>query len=102
TQRELDPESDLGLQIRRSFGSIKAWREDFTAVSSMRGIGWAVLAWDPEGQNLFNIWVNEHDVGHLVYSVSLLVKDVFEHAYLTDYGTERKAYVDAFMKVIDW
>lgn len=102
TPGELDPDSDLGAQILRSFGSIESWKRDFTAVSSMRGIGWAVLAWDPEGQNLFNIWINEHDVGHLVYSVSLLVNDVFEHAYLTDYGTERKAYVDAFMKVIDW
>lgn len=99
---ELDPESDLAVQIVRSFGSMEAWRKDFVAVSKMRGIGWAVLAWDPEGQNLFNIWVNEHEVGHLVYSVSLLVNDVFEHAYLADYGSERANYVEAFMKVIDW
>jgi Fe-Mn family superoxide dismutase len=99
---ELDPESDLAVQIVRSFGSMEAWRKDFVAVSNMRGIGWAVLAWDPEGQNLFNIWVNEHEVGHLVYSVSLLVNDVFEHAYLADYGSERGNYVEAFMKVIDW
>jgi len=99
---ELDPDSDLAGQIVRSFGSMEAWRKDFIAVSSMRGIGWAVLAWDPEGQGLFNIWVNEHDVGHLVYSISLLVNDVFEHAYIADYGTDRKIYVEAFMKVIDW
>ena len=99
---ELDPDSDLAGRFVRSFGSMEAWRKDFIAVSSIRGIGWAVLAWDPEGHNLFNIWVNEHDVGHLVYSVSLLVNDVFEHAYIADYGTDRKIYVEAFMKVIDW
>ena len=68
----------------------------------MRGIGWAVLAWDFEGKNLFNVWINEHDTGHLYYSVPLLVNDVFEHAYLMDYGIERKDYIDVFMKVIDW
>lgn len=99
---ELDPDSDLGAQITASFGSIEAWRKDFKAVSGMRGIGWAVLAWDPEGQKLFNIWINEHDVGHLIYCVSLLVNDVFEHAYLADYGSERKDYIEAFLRVIDW
>jgi Fe-Mn family superoxide dismutase len=99
---ELDPDSDLAEQIVRSFGSLEAWKKDFAAVSSMRGIGWAVLAWDPEGSNLFNIWINEHDTGHLFYCVSLLVSDVFEHAYIADYGTNRKDYLEAFMKVIDW
>jgi len=98
----LDVRSDLGKQITESFGSIAAWEKDFKAVSSLRGIGWAVLAWDPEGKNLFNIWINEHETGHLFYSVNLLVNDVFEHAYLADYGTDRKDYVEAFMKVIDW
>lgn len=99
---ELDPDSDLGAQITSSFGSMEAWKKDFKAVSSMRGIGWAVLAWDPEGQKLFNVWINEHDVGHLFYCISLLVNDVFEHAYIADYGSERKDYIEAFMKVIDW
>jgi Fe-Mn family superoxide dismutase len=98
----LDPSSDLARQMITSFGSLEGWEKDFRAVSTMRGIGWAVLAWDPEGKNLFNIWINEHDMGHLYYSVPLLVNDVFEHAYLMDYGIERKDYVDAFMKVIDW
>jgi superoxide dismutase, Fe-Mn family len=98
----LDPKSDLARQIVASFGSREAWEKDFRKVSSMRGIGWAVLAWDPEGKSLFNIWINEHDVGHLFYSVSLLVNDVFEHAYLTDYGTDRKDYIEAFLKVVDW
>ena len=98
----LDPRSDLGKKIVASFGSMEDWEKDFKAVSKMRGIGWAVLAWDPEGKSLFNIWINEHDMGHLFYSVSLLVNDVFEHAYIADYGTDRNDYVEAFMRVIDW
>ena len=89
---ELDAETDLARQMNASFGSMEAWKKEFVAVSGMRGIGWAVLVWDPEGKRLFNIWINEHDKGHLFYSVPLLVNDVFEHAYLADYGIERKDY----------
>jgi len=32
----------------------------------------------------------------------LLVMDVFEHAYMTDYGIKRADYIEAFMKIIDW
>jgi Fe-Mn family superoxide dismutase len=28
--------------------------------------------------------------------------DVFEHAYMPDYGIKRAAYIDAFFKNIDW
>ncbi len=97
-----DPKSLLAAQILKSFGSFAAWEKDFRAVSAMRGIGWAVLAWDPEGKNLFNLWVNEHDVGILYYSVALLVNDVFEHAYAADYGSDRKGYIEAFMNAVNW
>ncbi len=98
----LDFNSDLAKKIIKDFGSLEAWEKDFKAVSGMRGIGWAVLAWDPEGNRLFNVWIDEHATGHLFYSVSLLVNDVFEHAYMADYSADRKAYIEAFTKVIDW
>lgn len=28
--------------------------------------------------------------------------DLFEHAYLTDYGTKRADYIDAFLAAADW
>ncbi|HTA76663.1 MAG TPA: Fe-Mn family superoxide dismutase [bacterium] len=99
---ELDLNSDLAKQILLDFDSLEAWEKDFKAVSVMRGVGWAILAWDPEGGKLFNLWINEHDTGHLLYGVALLVNDVFEHSYMADYGTDRKDYLEAFMKVIDW
>jgi Fe-Mn family superoxide dismutase len=49
---ELDPGSDLGQKIIADFGSLEAWERDFRAISLMRGVGWAVLAWDREGRSL--------------------------------------------------
>ncbi len=75
---------------------------EFKAVGALRGIGWTVIAYDPEAKRPFVTWVNEHDVGHLVGSIPLLVMDVFEHAFMLDYGLKRADYIEAFMKAIDW
>lgn len=85
-----------------SFGSFDEWQKDFRATGAMRGIGWVVAAYDPEAKRLFNVWVNEHDVGHLVGTEPLLVMDVFEHAFMLDYGLKRAEYIDVFWKAIDW
>lgn len=98
----LDQESGLGKKIVQQFGSIENWEKNFRAVGGMRGIGWAVLYFDQNSGNVYNMWINEHDGGHLAGAVPILVMDVFEHAYMTDYEIKRAAYVDAFMKNICW
>ena len=32
----------------------------------------------------------------------MLVLDVYEHAYMIDYGVKRPAYLDAFFKNLKW
>jgi len=84
------------------FGSYDNWLKDFKATGTMRGIGWTILYRDNETNKLFNVWVNEHDLGHLVGASPLLVLDVFEHAYTLDYGLKRADYIEAFVNAIDW
>ena len=78
------------------------WEKDFRAMGAIRGIGWIVLYHDKTAGRLFNVWVNEHDVGHLAGATPLLVMDVFEHAFMLDYGLNRAGYIDAFMNAINW
>lgn len=85
-----------------SYGSRENWEKNFIATGAMRGIGWVVLTHDVESGKLYNVWVNEHDMGHLVGTTPLLVMDVFEHAFVLDYGLKRADYITAFMKAIDW
>lgn len=97
-----DAKSALGKKIVAEFGSYENWEKDFKASGTMRGIGWVVLYTDPVSGRLLNVWVNEHDVGHLAGAVPLLVLDVFEHAFMIDYGLKRADYIEAFFKAIEW
>jgi Fe-Mn family superoxide dismutase len=98
----LNPNSPLAKKIATDCGSYAAWEKDFKAVGSMRGIGWAVLYQDSTSGRLLNFWINEHDVGHPAGCSPLLIMDVFEHAYMPDYGTKRPDYIAAFFKNINW
>jgi superoxide dismutase, Fe-Mn family len=89
-------------KMKEEWGSPEIWKKDFIGMAAMRGIGWIVMYYDKLGDRLFNVWINEHDTGHLSGAVPLLVLDVFEHAYMLDYGTKRADYIDAFCKMIDW
>lgn len=96
------PSGNILEKIKEQFQTYENWEKEFKAVGAMRGIGWAILYFDPQNKNLFNVWVGEHDVGHLAGSIPLLVMDVFEHAFFTDYGIKRADYIEAFFRVIDW
>jgi superoxide dismutase, Fe-Mn family len=95
-------DSDIYQLIAENFGSIESWKADFIATGLMRGIGWVILYRDPVAGRLFNVWINEHDTGHLAGGTPLLVMDVWEHAYMLDYGLDRRAYIEAFFENIDW
>ena len=99
---ELDKKSALTKKITDDFGSLEVWEKDFRATGALRGIGWAILAQDTETGRLFNVWVNEHDGGHLAGASIILVMDVFEHAFALDYGVKRADYINAFWNAIDW
>jgi len=98
----IDKNSELFKKIEKEWGSYEMWEKDFKAMAGMRGIGWVILYYDKEADRLFNVWINEHDAGHFAGCQPLLVMDVFEHAYMTDYGIKRADYIEAFMKIIDW
>lgn len=92
----------LAKKIIADFGSIEQWTIDFKSTGTMRGIGWVVLSHDKVSDKLFNVWINEHDVGHLAGATPLLVLDVFEHAYMLDYGLKKADYIATFMNAVDW
>ncbi len=98
----LQKESKLYKKISDDFGSYETWEKELRAVGAMRGIGWAILYQDHLTGQLFNFWINEHDTGHPAGCTPIIVLDVFEHAFMIDYGLKRGDYIEAFFKNINW
>lgn len=96
------PASKLVSRLVDTFGSFEAWQKDFRATGALRGVGWVVLFADLQTGRLFNSWINLHESGHLSGCQPVLVMDVWEHAYMVDYGLKRADYINAFFKNINW
>lgn len=99
---ELDEKSTFYRKLRQEFGSYQSWEKSFRAVASMRGVGWAVAIYDARAGIVMNTWISEHHIGHVAGTAPLLVLDLWEHAMLLDYGSDRQKYIDAFFNVIHW
>ena len=98
-----DPSSEFKQALEKSIGSFDDWKQIFTAVGEMRGVGWAILYQDPVTEQLSNHWVALHQIGVPSGFKPILVMDVWEHAFLLDYKpSERAKYIDAFFANIDW
>ena len=99
---EFKNNSELYKKIVEEWSSFAMWEKDFKSMGAMRGLGWVILYYDRQAGRLFNVWINEHDTGHFSGAAPLLVMDVFEHAYMLDYGLKRADYIEAFFKIINW
>jgi Fe-Mn family superoxide dismutase len=85
--------------LSKQYGSYEGWEAEFKAVSMMRGIGWAILSYDPTGKKFFNHFVADHELGQLNGTTTVLALDMWEHAYMVDYTpAEKKQCVEAFFK----
>lgn len=96
-----DPTGAIRTLIERDFGSVATWRADLKA-TGMGGRGWAWTAYDWDEQRLFNYIGDAQNTFPVWNATPLVALDVYEHAYFLDYGTDRGAYIDAFLDNLDW
>ncbi len=99
---KVNKEGSLYQALVAEWGSYEKWVQNFKTMGMMRGVGWVILYEDPVTSSLYNVWVEDHEMGHLAGATPLLVMDVWEHAYLTEYGLNRTGYIKAFFENIDW
>jgi Fe-Mn family superoxide dismutase len=98
-----EPPVELARALERDFGSVKAWRAEFTAMAKALagGSGWAILAWSERLGRLVNHWAADHAHG-LPGAAPILAIDMYEHAYHLDFGAKAAAYVDQVMANLNW
>ncbi len=87
--------------IEKEWGSFENFKNMFTA-SAMAARGWAILCWDFSDMKLHIYTADAQNQGGVWNCAVLLNADVYEHAYFIDHGSDRKAYLEAFFKNINW
>ncbi|HEX2651443.1 MAG TPA: Fe-Mn family superoxide dismutase [Burkholderiales bacterium] len=97
------PAKDMSEALARDFGSMDRWRAEFRAMGYALGggSGWVLLTWVPRDARLINQYASEHSQA-IASGVPILALDMYEHAYHMDFGANAKAYVDTFMRNLDW
>ena len=101
--KSLPADSKLKKEIEKSGITFESWLENFKALAMTRGVGWAMLYFDKETDNLLTQWVDEQHIGHLVSASPILALDMWEHSYYLDYiPAEKKKYIEAFFANLNW
>ncbi len=99
----LDLNSELAKKIIEVWGSVDLWRVEFEKIAMTRGIGWAILSYDPEAGILQNGWVDEQHLGHLNSTQYIIGIDMWEHSYVADYQPSgKKQYISDFLDQVSW
>jgi superoxide dismutase, Fe-Mn family len=98
-----NPTRTMAEVLERDFGSVKRWRDEFVAMgyALAGGSGWVVLTWLPRDARLINQYAAEHTQA-VSGGIPILALDMYEHAYHMDFGANARAYVDTFMRNINW
>jgi superoxide dismutase, Fe-Mn family len=89
--------------LTRDFGSVDRWKAEFAAMGRALGggSGWVLLTYVPREGRLVNQYASDHSQS-LASGIPILALDMYEHAYHIDFGANVTAYVDTFLRNIDW
>jgi superoxide dismutase, Fe-Mn family len=97
-----EPSGDLAEAINSAFGSVQAFRDEFTeAAKTQFGSGWAWLGHDGSGLKVMKTLNADNPMNHEVKA--LLTLDVWEHAYYIDFRNARPGFIDNFFdQLVNW
>lgn len=98
-----DPTGDLADAVVRDFGSLDAFRKEFSdAAAGHFGSGWAWLVSDAAGK-LSITSTHDADLPLAHGAIAILTIDVWEHAYYLDYQNKRPDYIATYLdKLVNW
>ena len=99
----LPENSEFRKAVVAQCGSFEAWMKAFTTLALTRGIGWAMLYYDPATKMPIGAWVDEQHLGQLNSLPLILGLDMWEHSYIIDYSpADKKKYITAFFENLNW
>ncbi len=97
-----EPSANMKNLITRSFGSEKEFRDELVDMGTgHNGSGWIWVVFTPDKNIGLVITPNQETIDFDKYTPLLLI-DLWEHAYYLDRQNDRREYLSAIMKHLDW
>jgi Fe-Mn family superoxide dismutase len=97
------PHGALADAMNRSFGDHDRFKELVAAAgASIEGSGWVTLTWEPTAEKLQLSTVHDHHAYLIPDSVTIMVLDLWEHAYYVDHRNKKADWIKAFWNIADW
>ena len=90
------------MKLSRDFGTFDRWQEDFIACSLSARNGWAVTLYSTQLKRYINTVIDLHSSSVMIGMQPIIVLDCWEHSYYRDYLKDRKTYIYAMMKELNW
>jgi len=95
-------DENLIKAMNECFGSFATWKKNFIETGTIPGVGFVALCRDCKTGRLFNVWINEFNIGELIDVDILLVMDMWEHAYICEFGLDLQKYAETFLSNVNW
>lgn len=96
-----EPGGDLKAAVEARWGNAGKFMDYLRAAGKcMRG--WVIVGWNTRDSSLHTYGLDMHNMWSPANVIPIVAIDLYEHAYMIEYGINRAAYLDAFMKNIDW
>ena len=90
------------LRLERDFGTFDDWQKDFIACGMSSRNGYVVCGYNVMLNRYMNFVVDIESVNVPIGTFPVIVLDVSEGAYYRDYLNDRKTYIVAMMKELNW
>lgn len=91
------------IRLQADWGDFNRWQMDFQNVGlTGRGNGWIVCGYSLYHKRYINTFVTDHSTDVMIGFIPVLVVDLWEHAYSRDFLNDRKSYVVAMMRELNW
>jgi Fe-Mn family superoxide dismutase len=101
-QSEIHRDSIPYMRLGRDWGTFENWQFDFRGTALAAREGWVVLYFDPFKEKYLHAMIDGHTQNIPVCGIPILVLDMWSHAYYKDYLDDKKSYVNAMMREINW
>lgn len=99
---EIFMDSKAYMKLQEGWATFDDWQKDMMSCAMACGDGWAVCGYSMFLKKIVNTVIEGNDKHVMAGLYPLVVIDLHEHSYFRDYLNDKKSYVVAMMRELDW